>query len=95
MDAECCGRQTVLGMDVPSNASVGGSLGVGRWEIFFFWLEDHFGCSKKGEDLSPGIGYTEVLGPPPFPASKAWLEHKGPFCGGLISKHFGFRDLGG
>lgn len=50
---------------------------------------------KRERICLQGLAYTEVLGPPPLPAPKAWLEHKGPFCGGLISKHFGFKDLGG
>lgn len=65
MDAEFCGRQAALGMLLQKALlEVVLVLGAGRGEVFFLWLEDHFGCFKKGEDLSSELALHRVLGTP-------------------------------
>lgn len=62
---------------------------------FSLWLEDHSGCPGRERICLQGLACPEFLGPPPLPAPKAWLEHKGPLCGGLISKPRRFSNLWG
>ena len=58
-------------------------LGAGRWEGSSAFgqgdLRDAPG--KERRICLRGSVCTEFSGPPPLPAPKAWLEHKGPLCG--------------
>lgn len=55
-----------------------------RWEGGLWPLATGTLCDAPGRERRICLRVSieaEFLGPPPLPAPKAWLEHKGPLCG--------------